>query len=186
MPVRGGAAAGDDCLAADSLKRCCSAAGGIKSACMNEIRHWFANPWIFTLLSVLPLLGVGGFLAARRRRRILAHFGSRLALRPLVARRRWLRVVQLRLLAFGMMLLVAGMPGSLGSRLGSAGSPGAGYCPRARHEPEHARPGRVAKPLWPGQKGTRRPQSRRAKTWRAPAGTSRLCRPCTPRLSAHA
>jgi len=78
---------------------------------MNEIRHWFANPWIFTLLSVLPLLGVGGFLAARRRRRILAHFGSPLALRPLVARRHWLRVVQRACFAFGMMLLVAGSAG---------------------------------------------------------------------------
>jgi Ca-activated chloride channel family protein len=72
---------------------------------------WFAHPWAFSLLAVLPVLAVIAVLAERRRRRTLARFGSRPALQTLAATRggwRWLRRT---CLLNGLLLLIAGIAG---------------------------------------------------------------------------
>ncbi len=78
---------------------------------MNEVFHWFTHPLVLVLLGILPILGVGGFLGRRRRRRILASFGSPAVLKPLVARRTGLRLLQFSCLSSGLTLLIAGSAG---------------------------------------------------------------------------
>src|SRR5207253_10626100 len=56
---------------------------GLRGAHMSILRHWFANPWSFCLLALLPILGIVSLWALRRRRRALAQLGSLLALRAL-------------------------------------------------------------------------------------------------------
>jgi Ca-activated chloride channel family protein len=78
---------------------------------MNFLRHGFAHPLSFTLLALLPVLGVVALLAWRRRRRLLARFGVRPVVRILTiigARTRGLRGT---LWVSGMLLLVAGIAG---------------------------------------------------------------------------
>jgi Ca-activated chloride channel family protein len=78
---------------------------------MSEVLHRFAHPWVFTLLGLVPFLGVAAFLARRRGRRVLASFGSSALWKPLVSRRRGVRTLQVSCLTFGILLLVAGSAG---------------------------------------------------------------------------
>ena len=75
------------------------------------LREWFGNPWAFTLLAALPVLGVLALFATWRRRRVLARLGQLTTLATSVRRGRWRR--WLRMLAFsaGLTALVAGVAG---------------------------------------------------------------------------
>ncbi len=75
------------------------------------LREWFANPWAFTLLAALPVLGALALFGHWRRRRVLARLGQLTTLATSVRRARWRR--WLRMLAFsaGLTALVAGVAG---------------------------------------------------------------------------
>jgi Ca-activated chloride channel family protein len=89
------------------------------------LRHWFANPWAFPILGLMPLLGLLGALALRRRSRALARLGSQAALELLVAERGWVRLLRGFLASLGLTLLVAGIAGpQWGRDYGQAAAPG--------------------------------------------------------------
>jgi len=75
------------------------------------LRHWFLNPWAFPLLGLMPLLGLLGVFALRRRNRALARLGNHPALELLVAERGWVRVLRGFLASLGLTVLVVGMAG---------------------------------------------------------------------------
>jgi Ca-activated chloride channel family protein len=75
------------------------------------LRHWFLNPWAFPLLGLMPLLGLLGVFALRRRNRALARLGNHPALELLVAERGWVRLLRGFLASLGLTLLVVGMAG---------------------------------------------------------------------------
>jgi Ca-activated chloride channel family protein len=75
------------------------------------LQHWFANSWAFYLMGLMPLLGLLGALALRRRNRALARFGSQPALELLVAERGWVRLLRGLFASLGLTLLVAGIAG---------------------------------------------------------------------------
>jgi Ca-activated chloride channel family protein len=75
------------------------------------LRHWFANPWAFPLLGLMPLLGLLGAFALRRRARALARLGSQPALELLVAERGWVRLLRGFLVSLGLTLLVVAIAG---------------------------------------------------------------------------
>ncbi len=75
------------------------------------LRHWFANPWAFSLLSLMPLLSLLGFFALRRRRRALSQLGNLLMLEVLIAPRRGARFVRSLAFSLAMTLLAVGVAG---------------------------------------------------------------------------
>lgn len=75
------------------------------------LRHWFANPWAFPLLGLMPLLGLLGALALRRRGRALARLGNQPALELLVAERGWVRLLRGFLASLGLTVLVVAIAG---------------------------------------------------------------------------
>jgi Ca-activated chloride channel family protein len=78
---------------------------------MAMLQHWFANTWAFSLLGLMPLLGLLGALALRRRNRALARLGSQPALELLVAERRWVRLLRGFCASLGLTVLVVGIAG---------------------------------------------------------------------------
>jgi Ca-activated chloride channel family protein len=75
------------------------------------LKHWFLNPWAFPLLGLMPLLGLLGAFALRRRSRALARLGSQPALELLVAERGWVRLLRGFLASVGLTVLVVGIAG---------------------------------------------------------------------------
>jgi Ca-activated chloride channel family protein len=75
------------------------------------LHRWFAQPWAFWLLTLLPWLGMVAFFSLRRRRRALARLGSLLALQVLVSQRNGLRAVRALCLVGGLLFLIAGIAG---------------------------------------------------------------------------
>jgi Ca-activated chloride channel family protein len=75
------------------------------------LKHWFLNPWAFPLLGLMPLLGLLGAFALRRRSRALARLGSQPALELLVAERGWVRLLRGFLASLGLTVLVVGIAG---------------------------------------------------------------------------
>jgi Ca-activated chloride channel family protein len=75
------------------------------------IRSWFANPWSFYLLTILPVWAVLALLAARQRRKTLMRFGTLPAVRTLASMRGGLRIFRQLCLLAGVLLLVAGIAG---------------------------------------------------------------------------
>ncbi|TMQ32004.1 MAG: VWA domain-containing protein, partial [Planctomycetota bacterium] len=78
---------------------------------MHQLQTWFAHPWGFGLLAILPVMLVVAIMAGRRRRRTLVRFGTLPALRTLTSVGRGLRFVRRACLVFGLLLLVAGIAG---------------------------------------------------------------------------
>jgi Ca-activated chloride channel homolog len=73
--------------------------------------NWFANPWAFLLLGVLPVLGLCAFFAWRRRRKAVARLGTLIAVQALRTTRRsrsWLRGL---CLVLGLVSLIVGIAG---------------------------------------------------------------------------
>ena len=75
------------------------------------LRNVFANPWAFSLLSLMPILSLLGFFALRRRRRALEQLGTLLTLDVLIAPRRWTRFLSGFAFSLAMTLLVLGIAG---------------------------------------------------------------------------
>jgi Ca-activated chloride channel family protein len=75
------------------------------------LRHWFLNTWAFPLMGLMPLLGLLGAFALRRRKRALARLGNQPALELLVAERGWVRLLRGFLASLGLTVLVVGMAG---------------------------------------------------------------------------
>src|SRR5262245_3180791 len=78
---------------------------------MHYLHTWFANPLAFVLLAILPVMAVVAMIAARRRRRTLARFGTLPAMRTLTSVGRGLRFVRRTCLVCGLLLLVTGVAG---------------------------------------------------------------------------
>jgi len=75
------------------------------------IRHSFAQPWALWLFVLLPAMGVLGFLARRRRRRVLMRLGRLPALAALTEKRSpWRRLHALCWLT-GIAALILGIAG---------------------------------------------------------------------------
>ncbi len=77
----------------------------------NLLHHWFAHPYAFALLTLLPALGLAAFLAARRRRRILSRLGSLPALKTLSLWRGSLGLLRYSNYVSGLILLIVGIAG---------------------------------------------------------------------------
>src|SRR4029077_7841417 len=77
----------------------------------NMIHSWFAIPWSFYLLAILPVWAVLVFPAARQRRKTLMRFGTLPAVRALASMRGGLRIFRQLCLLAGVLLLVAGIAG---------------------------------------------------------------------------
>lgn len=75
------------------------------------MRPWFANPWAFSLLSLMPLLSVLGFFALRRRRQALARLGNRMTLEILIAPRPGWRLLRSLSMSVAMTLLATAIAG---------------------------------------------------------------------------
>src|SRR5262249_22699039 len=76
-----------------------------------DMHHWFSNPMALTLVAVLPLLALLGFLAQRRRRAAMARMGSILAPGAVLTGRDWLARMRGVCLSVGIALLVIGIAG---------------------------------------------------------------------------
>src|SRR6266446_7024 len=78
---------------------------------MDMLHTWFANPWSFYLLAILPVWGLVAFVAARRRRWTLVRFGTLPAVRTLASLRGGLRFLRQFCFVVGILLLIAGIAG---------------------------------------------------------------------------
>jgi Ca-activated chloride channel family protein len=78
---------------------------------MSVLHQAFANPLGLFLLALLPVLGVMAFLAARRRRRILARFGAAPALKGLASPWGWRQLLRRACLLVGLVLLIVAIAG---------------------------------------------------------------------------
>jgi Ca-activated chloride channel family protein len=78
---------------------------------MSIFHQAFANPLSLFLLALLPVLGVMAFVAARRRRRILARFGASPALKGLPSRWGWRQLLRRACLLTGLALFIIGIAG---------------------------------------------------------------------------
>ncbi|HEV3203961.1 MAG TPA: VWA domain-containing protein, partial [Gemmataceae bacterium] len=83
----------------------------IMSAIFHNIRHWFANPEALWLLLALPILGLLGGWARRRRRRALALWESRSYFPPIFLSQIPRRIVTNAGLSVGLALLILGITG---------------------------------------------------------------------------
>ncbi len=72
---------------------------------------YFANPWAFWLLPLLPALATVALLAGRRRRRALARLGNVAAVLALASRRRGLAALRGLCVFAGLAALVLGIAG---------------------------------------------------------------------------
>lgn len=75
------------------------------------MRSWFANPWAFSLLGLMPLLSVLGLIAWRRRRQALSRLGSAFTLAALLPAGRRAAFVRRAVVSLGLTLLVVGAAG---------------------------------------------------------------------------
>jgi Ca-activated chloride channel family protein len=73
--------------------------------------HWFAHPWAFWMLLLLPALGALAIYARLRRRRVLAQVGNRLMLDKLTPVRPWPRRLRAGCGAVAIVLVVLGTAG---------------------------------------------------------------------------
>ena len=78
---------------------------------MSILHQAFANPLDLLLLALLPVLGVMAFLAARRRRRILARFGTTPALKGLASLWGWRQLLRRACLLVGLVLFIVAIAG---------------------------------------------------------------------------
>src|SRR5262249_33769287 len=78
---------------------------------LNVLRHAFANPQALWLCALLPVLGVFGFFARRRRRRILARLGRCPALAALTEGGRQWHGLRHFCLSTCLSLLIVGIAG---------------------------------------------------------------------------
>jgi Ca-activated chloride channel family protein len=75
------------------------------------LRTWFANPWSFYLLAIVPVWGVLAWMARRRRRWALVRFGTLPAVRTLAAMRGGLAFLRPLCFLIGVLLLIGGIAG---------------------------------------------------------------------------
>ncbi|MFN4260111.1 MAG: vWA domain-containing protein [Gemmataceae bacterium] len=78
---------------------------------MNLLRPWFADPWLLSVLVVLPVLGILAWWGRRRRRRKLLQLGWLPALVGLTERGREWRKLRLFCWTWGLILLIVGSAG---------------------------------------------------------------------------
>jgi Ca-activated chloride channel family protein len=78
---------------------------------MSVLRHWLANPWALGLMGLLPVMGLVSIMALRRRRRLLAHWGSRHALEALTSVRRRRRSIGALAGLLGFAVLIVAIAG---------------------------------------------------------------------------
>lgn len=77
----------------------------------NVLYHWFAHPWALSLLWLLPILSIAGYIAARRRRRALMRLGRLPALAGLVEQRRRCAGLRQTAVWLGLSILAIGIAG---------------------------------------------------------------------------
>jgi Ca-activated chloride channel family protein len=75
------------------------------------MHHLFAQPWLLLCLAILPAFLLLGFLAKRRRRRLLAAFGDWHSVQRLIHRQNRWRLVRAGLFTVGLITLIGAAAG---------------------------------------------------------------------------